>query len=350
MGKMINIDDEYLGWIKSIVARYRQSQIKASVSVNRELLTFYWNLGTDIVEMKDESKWGDGFFKKLSRDLCSRLPDVKGLSETNLKYVKYFYSTYYQLIAIRPQVADEIMNALFSIPWGHQRVLLDRFKGNPEKALFFVTQTIKHSWSRAVLLNFVDTDLYERKGRAVTNFCESLPSPQGELAQDLTKDPYNFNFLTLDKDYDEKDLKEALVNNLSKFLIELGTGFAFMGKEYRIVVGNKEQFIDLLFYNTTAHCYVVIEVKVTEFEGAHLGQLSSYVSCANHLLKRNGDNPTIGLLICKSKDNVFARYSLEGYNQPLGISAFEGVNLLPDDYRHSLPSIEEIESRFREKE
>ena len=147
----------------------------------------------------------------------------------------------------------------------------------------------------------------------------------------------------MDKEYDEKDLKDALVNNISKFLIELGTGFAYMGKEFRIVVGNKEQFIDLLFYNTTAHCYIVIEVKITEFEGAHLGQLSSYVSCANRLLKKEGDNPTIGLLICKSKDNVFAQYSLEGYNQPLGVSAFEGVTILPEDYKHSLPSIEEIE-------
>ena len=343
MEDLIKTDKEYIGWVKDIINRYRHSQIKAAIRVNQELLSFYWDLGKDIVEMKADSKWGEGFYKNLSDDLCSKLPDIKGFSETSLKYVKYFYSTYSQILAIRPQVADEIKSSIFSIPWGHHRVLLDKFKNNPEKALFFVQKIKEQNWSRAVLLNFVDTDLYERSGKAITNFSETLPIPQSDLAQEITKDPYNFNFLTLDTKYDEKDLKDAMVENVSRFLIELGTGFAFMGREYRIIVGNKEQFIDLLFYNTKAHCFVVIEVKVTDFEGAHLGQLSSYVSCVNHLLKTETDNPTIGLLICKNKDNVFAQYSLEGYNQPLGISEFEGINLLPEDYKHSLPSIEEIE-------
>ncbi len=349
MSALINTDKEYLEWVKDIVVRYRQSQIKAAVKVNRELLAFYWSLGKDIVELKAESKWGEKFYKTLSVDLCSKLPDVHSFSETSLKYIKYFYSTYSQLIVIRPQLEDELKTALFSIPWGHQRVLLDKFKDNPEKALFFVHKAQEQNWSRAVLLNFVDTDLYERQGKAISNFSTVLPAPQSDLAQEITKDPYNFNFLTLDKKYDEKDLKDALINNVSKFLIEMGSGFAYMGREYRIVAGETEQFMDLLFYNTFAHCYVVVEVKTTKFESSFLGQLSGYVSCANHLLKREGDNPTIGLLICKSKDDVYAQYSLEGYNQPLGISGFEGVNILPDDYKHSLPSIEEIENELKEK-
>ena len=349
MSALVNTDKEYLEWLQKVVSRYRQGQIKAAVKVNQELLAFYWDLGREIVEKKAESKWGEKFLRTLSADLCAKLPDVKCFSETNLKYIKYFYSTYSQLVAFSPQVGDKLEETIFSIPWGHHKVLLDKFKNNPEKALFFARKTQENSWSRAVLLNFVDTDLYERQGKAISNFCAVLPAPQSDLAQELTKDPYNFNFLTLDEKYDEKDLKDALVNNVSKFLIEMGSGFAYMGREYRIVAGETEQFMDLLFYNTIAHCYVVVEVKTTKFEASFLGQLSAYVSCANHLLKREGDNPTIGLLICKSKDDVYAQYSLEGYNQPLGISGFEGVNILPDDYKHSLPSIEEIENELKAK-
>ena len=349
MSALINTDKEYLEWVKDIVVRYRRSQIKAAVKVNRELLAFYWGLGKDIVEMKAYSKWGEKFFKNLSADLSTKLPDVRCFSVTNLTYIKYFYETYSQVITIYPQLGEELEGVLFSIPWGHHKVLLDKFRSNPAKAVFFVRKTQEQNWSRAVLLNFIDTDLYERTGKAISNFSETLPAPQSDLAKEITKDPYNFNFLTLDKRYDEKDLKDALINNVSKFLIEMGSGFAYMGREYRIVVGETEQFMDLLFYNTIAHCYVVVEVKTTKFEGAFLGQLSTYVSCANHLLKREGDNPTIGLLICKSKDDVYAQYSLEGYNQPLGISGFEGINILPEDYKHSLPSIEEIENELKEK-
>lgn len=256
MSTLINADKEYLEWVKDVVARYRQSQIKAAVKVNRELLAFYWSLGKDIVNLKADSKWGEKFFKNLSADLSAKLPDVRCFSVTNLMYVKYFYETYNQFFAIHPQLGDKLEAALFSIPWGHHKVLL---------------------------------------------------------------------------------------------LIEMGSGFAYMGREYRIVAGETEQFMDLLFYNTFAHCYVVVEVKTTKFEGSFLGQLSTYVSCVNHILKREGDNPTIGLLICKSKDDVYAQYSLEGYNQPLGISGFEGVNILPDNYKHSLPSIEEIEKELKEK-
>ena len=212
---------------------------------------------------------------------------------------------------------------------------------------FFIRKTREQNWSRAVLLNFIDTDLYERSGKAISNFTATLPEPQSDLAREITKDPYNFNFLTLDKKFNEKDLKDALISNVSKFLIEMGKGFAYMGREYRLAVGETEQFLDLLFYNAIAHCYVVVEVKTTKFEASFLGQLSAYVSCVNHLLKRDGDNPTIGLLICKSKDDVFAQYALEGYNQPLGISGFEGVNLLPENYKHSLPSIEDIENELK---
>lgn len=215
--------------------------------------------------------------------------------------------------------------------------------------MFFMRKTIENGWSRSMLLNFIDTDLYERQGKAVTNFAATLPQLMSDLAKEILKDPYSFDFWETSERYGEKELKDALISNITKFLIELGSGFAYMGCEYRLPVNTKEQFMDLLFYNTRLHCYLVVEVKTTEFDSSYLGQLSAYMSFTNHILKTEQDNPTIGLLICKSKDNVFAQYSLEGYNQPIGISEFEGVSVLPEDFKSSLPTIEEIESKLSGK-
>ena len=196
------------------------------------------------------------------------------------------------------------------------------------------------------MLNFLSTDLYERQGKAITNFNSRLPVPQGDLAQEMTKDPYNFDFLTLTENYNEKELKDALENNIVKFLLELGRGFAFVGREYRLLIGESEKFIDLLFYNINLHCYVVVEVKTDKFDSGHIGQLGTYIAAVNHMLKSDRDNPTIGLLICKEKDNVLARYSLESSNEPIGISEYELSKLYPSDFKGSLPSIEEIEQQL----
>lgn len=378
MANLIIQDKDYAAWITSLCSRYRQSQIKAAIKVNSEKLMFYWSLGKDIVEMHAESKWGDGFYKNVCRDLKAALPEANCFSETNVKYMKGFYMLYsrYEPIhpqlggelseklkvpecenfAIRPQLgakladtSNRIIHDVFMIPWGHHKLLIDKFRNAPEKALFFMHKTIENGWSRALLLNFIDSDLYERQGKAVTNFTATLPQPMSELAQEILKDPYSFDFLETSGHYREKELKDALISNITKFLIELGSGFAYMGREYRLQVNTKEQFMDLLFYNTRLHCYLVVEVKTTEFEPSYLGQLSAYVSFTNHLLKTEQDNPTIGLLICKSKDNIFAQYSLEGYNQPIGISEFEGVNVLPEGFKSSLPTIEEIESKLSDK-
>ena len=213
--------------------------------------------------------------------------------------------------------------------------------------MFYVEKTIENNWSRAVLLNFLDTDLYERQGKAITNFSETLPAIQGELAQQLTKDPYSFDFLTLTEKYEEKELKNALIQNIERFLLELGKGFAYMGREYRIQIGSEEKFIDMLFYNVNLRCYVVIEVKIEKFEASYLGQLGLYVSSVNHLLKKEYDNPTIGLLICKSKDDIVARYALETSTVPIGISEYELQKIFPKDFKSSLPSIEEIERKLK---
>ena len=212
--------------------------------------------------------------------------------------------------------------------------------------MFYVHKTLENSWSRAVLLNFLDTDLFERQGKAITNFAHTLPEPLSDLAHQITKDPYNFDFLTLTERYEEKELKRALIGNIERFLMELGKGFAYMGREYRLEVGDEERFIDMLFYHTGLHCYVVIEVKVQKFDPADLGQLGFYVSAVNHILKKDGDNPTIGLLVCKTKDDVVAQYTLEGTNLPLGISEYELSKLYPVDFKSSLPNIEEIEAEL----
>lgn len=343
--KTLALNKEYFDWIKELGSRYRQSQIKAAVAVNSTLLEFYWNLGQDIVNLDVEKRWGQGVIKALCSDLQRVLPNVKGLSVTNVYYCRSFYHMYREIF---PQLGGIFMQTpLAMIPWGHHKAIIDKCKSNPSKALFYVQKSSKDNWSRSVLLNYLDSNLYESHGKAVTNFSSTMPLESGELAKDILKDPYNFDFLQLADNYHEKELKDALIENISRFLMELGTGYAYMGKEYRLVIGKKEQFLDLLFYNVQLHCFMVVEVKTTDFEAAYLGQLSAYVSCVDRLLKSCVDQPTIGLLICKSKDNVFAQYSLDGYRQPLGISEYKGMNFNPQNFESSLPSIESIEMEIR---
>ncbi|WP_294589532.1 PDDEXK nuclease domain-containing protein [uncultured Bacteroides sp.] len=347
MNNSINIlDKDYLQWVKELSSRYRQSQIKAAVKVNSILIEFYWELGRDIISLGVENKYGGKFYATLSTDLRNEMPGVEGLSESNIRYAKRFFQLYSDISRNLPQVVEE----LCSVPWGHHRYIIDKFSAAPEKALFYVHQTIENGWSRAMLLNFIDTDLYERHGKAITNFQLTLPAPTSDLAQELTKDPYSFEFLSIRKDYNERQLKDTLLHNITRFLVELGTGFAYVGREYRLQIGQTEKFIDLLFYNLTIRCYVVVEVKIDKFDSADIGQLGTYVTAVNHLLcRKNLDNPTIGLLICKSKDNLLAQYALESSSQPIGISEFELSKLYPTEVKGTIPSIEEIETKLSDK-
>lgn len=342
MSTLFNIDRLYTEWITEISEQFRLSQIKAATSVNSEMLKFYWNLGREITEKKSQYKWGDKFFENLSHDLRTLLPGVKSFSATNLRYMQRFYLLYPKVDKVFPQAGEEI----FMIPWGHHKVIMDKYQDNVTKAMFFVRKTIANNWSRGMLENFVDTDLYERQGHAITNFQSALPQPNGELAQEITKDPYTFDFVSIAENYREKELKDALESNIAKFLLELGSGFAYMGREYRITIGNTEQFLDMLFYNTKLHCYVVVEIKTRKFEASSLGQLGTYVAAVNHELRAETDNPTIGILICKTKDNVLAKYALEAMNEPIGISEYELAKLFPADFKGTLPTVEEIESNI----
>ncbi|MDE5874768.1 MAG: PDDEXK nuclease domain-containing protein [Muribaculaceae bacterium] len=352
-GKVI-LDKEYRDWIGKLSNRYHTAQIKAAISVNSEMLQFYWELGRDIVSMQAENKYGSKFFESLSRDLKVVIPGAKGFSARNLKYIKNFYlmysSIWQQVVAkFDSKKGQQLVAELCKIPWGHHTLLIDRLVSKPEVALFYIKETIEQGWSRAVLDHMLDTNLHKRQGNAISNFKSLLPDITSDLAQEMTKDPYIFDFTNLTAPYKERELKEALLENITKFLLELGEGFAFVGHEYKLNVGQTEQFTDLLFYNLKLRCYVVIELKVVKFEPAFLGQLGMYVTAVNHLLKTDQDNPTIGLLVCKTKDDVLAQYSLEGYNLPIGVSQYQLDKLLPDNFKSTLPSIEEIESELRNK-
>ena len=343
MSELIKVDSEYEKWILSVCKEFKQSQIKAAVKVNSEMLGFYWRLGEQIADKKKVAKYGDNFFKFLSQDLSEKLPQSHCFSPTNLRYMERFYLLYADEVSNFPQLEEDLK----SVPWGHQKYIIDRFSDDVKKAIFFVQKTIENNWSRSVLLNFLDTDLYERQGKALTNFKATLPAQNSDLAQEMTKDPYNFDFLTISERYNEKELKDALEDNITKFLLELGKGFAFVGREYRLMIGKKEKFIDMLFYNILLHCYVVIEIKTGEFDSENIGQLGTYVSAVNGILKKDGDNQTIGLLICKSKDNVLAKYALESSSEPLGISEYEISKLFPTEFKGTLPTIEEIEATLQ---
>ena len=265
--KVLSIfDKDYLDWVGDLKKKYRQSKIKAAISVNSEMIRFYWELGRDIVEMKSESRWGSGFYKALSKDLKAALPNTYCFSERNLHYSKKYYELFSKS-EILPQVGAE----LFMIPWNHIKCIIDKTKGDSRKAYFYVQKTIKNNWSRAVLLNFLDTDLYEREGNSVNNFEMTLPDVDKDLAKEIIKDPYTFNFLTIDKKYSERELKDALIANIQSFLLELGTGFAYLGKEYRLDIEGHELFLDMLFYNTRVHAYVVVEVKTIDFKPDFIG-------------------------------------------------------------------------------
>ena len=364
MSKSISIlDKDYAQWLQDLCKRYRQSQIKAAMRVNKEMLQFYWSIGHDIVNLKAEYRWGSKFIDNLSRDLKEQMPDSNSFSPTNLLYMKNFYLMYNHLFEFTPQVEEQLFDEqitpqveeqlkinIYSVPWGHHKLLIDKFLKEPQKAQFYIQQTIENGWSRSMLLNFINTDMYERQGKALTNFNATLPKITSELAQELTKDPYNFAFTGITQPYNERILKDALLNNITHFLTELGTGFAYVGKEYRLQIGQTENFIDLLFYNLNLSCYVVIEVKIGKFEFSDIGQLGGYVVACNHQLRKEGrDNPTIGLLICKEKDRIQAQYALESSSQPLGISEYDLEKFYPEKIEGTIPTIGEIEAKLSEK-
>lgn len=331
------LDDEYKEWLMGLKSKIRSMQLKAAIAVNSALIEFYWELGRMITEKQSQTKWGDKLIDQVARDLKTEFPDMAGLSNSNLKYCKRFYTFYQSSMGQQP--VDQI-------PWGHNILIFSKSRDTDE-AGFYIQKTIENGWSRDVLGLQLKSNLYERQGKAITNFIDTLPNPMSDLATQLLKDPYNFDFLAMTENYKERELENALIDNVTKFLLELGTGFAYVGKQVPMQVGDQEYFIDLLFYHLKLRAYVVIELKVTDFIPEYAGKLSFYLSVANDILRHPTDNPTIGLLICKNKNNVIAEYSLKNINQPIGVTEYQLTRLFPEEFKSSLPTIEEIETELK---
>ena len=342
MRKDIIKSDDYKIFIKQIKSRIQSSQIKAALSVNREMLKLYWFIASEIVKKQELSHWGDSFLKQISTDLKKEFPDMKGFSETNLKYMKKWFLFWQS----SPQLVDELDNApFFQIPWGHNREIITKLK-TVDEALFYVNKTIENNWSRNVLLNQIGSKLHERQGKSITNFDKQLPAKNSDLAKEILKDPYNFDFLTIHEKYNEQELENALIADITNFLLELGEGFSYVGKQYKLTVDNEDFYIDLLFYQIKLHSYVVIELKTGKFKPEYAGKLNFYISAVDGILKTEKDSPTIGLLICKEKNKTIVEYALKDVAKPIGVSEYELTKQLPEKYKNVLPSIEEIEKEI----
>jgi predicted nuclease of restriction endonuclease-like (RecB) superfamily len=354
-------DKAYSNWLKELKQKVRLVQIKAAVKVNSELLHFYWELGQDIVDKQKNTKWGDGFLKQLSIDLSSEFPDMKGFSLSNLKYIKQWHLFYSQELGKSQQAVGQISSHAFlqseksfgqqavaqltQIPWGHNIAIITKCK-NLDEALFYIRKTIQNNWSRSVLVHHIESDLFKREGKAITNFKATLPEPQSDLARETLKDPYHFDFLTLTEKHNEKELENALISHVTKFLLELGAGFSYIGKQHKLDIAGDEFFIDLLFYHVKLHCYVVVELKSVKFKPEFAGKLNFYVSAVDGILKSEQDNSSIGILICKSKNDTVVEYALKDVHKPIGVSEYIITKNLPDEFKSSLPSIEEIEAEL----
>ncbi len=329
---------EYKNWLTGLKAKVRQVQLKAAVAVNQELLNFYWELGAEVVQKQKETSWGDGFLKQLSHDLMVEFPEIKGFSERNLKYIRQWFLFWSDHGSIGQQ-------AVAQIPWGHNLVIIARCK-NHDEALYYVKSTITHSWSRSVLTHQIESGLWQREGKTISNFSLALPSPQSDLARQTLKDPYIFDFLTLTKEHDERQLEQGLIQHITDFLLELGAGFAYIGRQVSLQVGERDFFLDLLFYHTRLHCYVVVELKTVDFEPEHAGKLNFYIKAVDAQLRGEGDQPTIGLLLCKGRDKMVVEYALSDIHKPIGVSEYQITQTLPEELKSSLPTVEEIEAEL----
>jgi len=332
------ITEEYAEFISKLKADIGRTQIKAALAVNRELVLLYWRIGNGILAKQKELRWGAKVVEQISLDLRLEFPAMKGFSRTNLLYMRSFAENHpdYEFVQ---QVAGQI-------PWFHNCVILDKVK-DPIEREFYITKTIENGWSRNVLEIQIETGLYLRQGKAITNFELTLPKPQSDLAQQLLKSPYNFDFLGLTDEAHERDIEQAMMRHVREYLLELGVGFAFVGSQYRLEVGGEEFFIDQLFYHLKLRCYFVLELKAGKFKPEYLGKLNFYLSAIDDLLREDGDNLSVGLILCRAENRTVAEYALRDLAKPIGISNYELTKILPENLRGNLPTIEEIGAELR---
>ncbi|WP_027389478.1 PDDEXK nuclease domain-containing protein [Chrysiogenes arsenatis] len=331
----------YSSWLSELKTRIHEAQQRATLAVNRELLLLYWQIGRDILERQAAQGWGAKVIELLAHDLRNHFPEMKGFSPRNLKYMRAFAKAWPDL--------EFVQAVLAQLPWYHQLALLDKLKSN-EVRTWYAQKAIENNWSRNVLVMQIETRLSERQGNAVTNFEQRLPKPDSDLARESIKDPYRFDFLGLTDEAEEREIEGALIKHVTQFLLELGAGFAFVGRQVLLQVGEEEFFIDLLFYHLKLRCYVVIELKAGKFKPEHLGQLGFYMTAVDRQIKAEQDSATIGLLLCKSKDKVVAEYALGDKSQPMGIAEYKLQQALPEILETNLPSIEQIERELQGEE
>ncbi len=346
---------KYQDFIVEIKNQILNSQRRASLSVNKELIDLYWNIGKMIYINQSLFEGRNNYIDVLSKDIKSDFPLVSGFSRTNLFNIRKFY-VFYNInsvqqavglknnsLSVQQTVGLKDFDAIkILIPWGHHILILDKVK-SIEEALFYIIQTIKNNWSRAILTIQIKQNLFERQGKAINNFKITLKESQAILASELLKDPYNFDFLTLESKVHEIEIEKQLTENITKFLLELGKGFAFLGRQYPVEIGNKSYSIDLLFYHIILKCYVVIELKAVEFEPEFAGKLNFYLSAVDDLLKSENENPTIGILLCSGKDRIEVEYSLKDINKPIGVSEYTFTEKLPKIYQKNIPTVDEFE-------
>ncbi|KWI92388.1 hypothetical protein WM08_08280 [Burkholderia ubonensis] len=330
--------DDYRSWLTDLKQRVEHARQRAAASANRELVTLYWQIGRDILERQQRRGWGAKVIDQLARDLKDAFPDMRGFSPRNLKYMRALAQAW--------PAPEFVQQPAAQLPWFHLCTLLDKVK-DPADRDWYAGKSLEHGWSRNVLAMQIDTQAHTRAGSAVTNFDARLPPPQSDLAREALKDPYVFDFLGLTEDAQERDIEQALTRHITRFLLELGAGFAFVGRQYRLEVGGDEFFIDLLFYHLKLRCYVVVELKATPFRPDYAGQLNFYLSAIDAQLRAPEDQPTIGLLLCRERNRLVAEYALRGMANPMGVAEYQLLRQIPKSLESGLPSIDRIEAELR---
>ncbi len=337
VAKTDGLPPDYPQFLSSLKDAVRKARLRASLSANSELIKLYWSIGCNILERQKKEGWGSKVVERLSRDLAAEFPDMKGFSTRNINYMRKLAEAY-------PD-ASFVQQAVAQIPWGHNVRVLDQVKA-PKEREWYLHQVIEHGWSRDILVMQIESGLYERKGKSVTNFKKTLPEVQSDLAHQVLKDPYVFDFLSLGDEAQEREVEKELVHHITKFLLELGAGFSFVGRQYHLEVGDDDFYIDLLFYHLRLRCYVVIELKTGKFKPEYAGQLNFYLAAIDDKLRHPDDKATIGLLLCKDKNKLVAEYALKDVTKPIGVSEYKIIKSIPAKLKSSLPTVEELEKEL----
>lgn len=367
-----SLPPEYVATLNALKERIHAGRMRAALAVNREVIDLYWYIGKTITERQQTEAWGNSVVERLAADLRDSFPDMKGFSPTNIWRMRSFYHAWPSLLPDEPILAQAVpelaereqpkadliptqpeqvilAQVVRELPWGHNVTLIQKLK-TPEKRLWYAQMARKHGWARSILIMQIETDLYGRQGKAVSNFKTTLPAVDSDLATQTMKDPYNFDFLGLAQNAHERDVENALIAHIKRFLLELGEGFAFVGQQYKVTIGESDFYIDLLFYHITLRCYVAVELKAVSFQAEFAGKLNFYLSVIDDTLRREGDNPTIGLLLCKDKERLVAEYALKDINKPIAVADYLLTKAIPEDLKGALPTIEEIEDEFMRRE